>query len=58
MPFLYQAAQGMGALCQVGIKSLLKPPNPYRGLHLFHILKGWMGLYLINHNFWDNTHLT
>ena len=28
----------MEALCQVGNKSALKPPNPYQGLHLFYIL--------------------
>lgn len=28
----------MEALCQVGNKSALKPPNPYQGLHLFYLL--------------------
>lgn len=44
----------MEALCQVGNKSPPKPPNSYKGLYLFHILRGWISLYLISDNFWDN----
>lgn len=34
-----------------------KPQNSYKSLHLFYILRDWIGLYLTNHSFWDNVHL-
>lgn len=36
----------MEGLSQEGDKSPSKPQNPYKGLYLFHILRGWIGLYL------------
>lgn len=58
MPFLYQVIQGMEVLCQVGNKSPSKPQNFYKDLHLFHILREWINLYLISHSFGDNVDLT
>lgn len=54
VPFLYQAVWGMEVLCQVWNESPPKPPNPCKGLHFFHIFRGWIGFHLINHSFWDN----
>lgn len=33
-------------------------PYPYKGLHLFYILRYWTILSLINHSFWNNMCLT
>lgn len=40
-------------LHQMGREVLQTPPNLYRGSCPFHILRGRIGLHLINHSFWD-----
>lgn len=35
-----------------------KSPKSLQSLHLLYILRGWIGLHLTKHCFWDSTHLT
>ena len=46
--FLYQIAEGTDVLCLMRYKRLWKTPDPYIGLHLLYIIRGWIGWYLIN----------
>lgn len=41
----------MEVLCPVGNKSAPKTPNPYKILHPFCILRGWMSLHLVFNHF-------
>ena len=41
-----------------GIKVLPNPQIPTKAEWcLFHVFRGWIGLSMVNHNFWDNTSL-
>ena len=54
MPFLYQVVSMAKDRWRTKIPQTLKSlPR----LHLFHVFKGCIGLHLVNHSFWDNTHL-
>lgn len=49
--FLYPAAYRTEALYQMGSKNPPKPQNFYKVLHLLYVLRSWIGLPFINHNF-------
>ena len=48
----------MKALSQIRKKSSSKPPNPHGSWHVFHVLRGCIDLYLINHSCLDHEYLT
>ena len=48
----------MKALSQIRKKSSSKPPNPHGSWHVFHVLRGCIDLYLINHSCLGHEYLT
>ena len=48
----------VGTLCQVGSKSPPEPPSPQADLNASHVLRDWLGLYIISQSFWNNIHFT
>lgn len=56
--FFIKWYEGWSHCVRWGIKSPPNPLNSCKGLQLFHFLRGWTGLHLVNHSFWDNSCLT
>lgn len=54
---LNRVVEGMEAMYQVGNKSLQKPQNPCKNLHLFHVLSSWISLHLFSNSLSGTMHI-